>query len=345
MDGKRVRDILLAGGGTGGHIYPLLALIEVLSDPHRTLLVTGIRPVELKILQDYPYPRIHLPWKRVSWDLKGVLRFVKDFLLSFLRTFRVFLAHRPRCVVTTAGYLGLPVGLNAFLFRSPLVLVEPNRVPGKSARILKWIARRIVALDPSWVRREVPILEGVPVRSAFLSLSSPRLEYPVRLLIVGGSQGSELFNRVLPGVFSPGDPFSIVHIIGSEQKEEVRSRYHTALQVELVPYADRIWELVGKTHLVIARAGASTVAELMASRRPAVLIPYPFAGAHQRENAFLMAECGGGVVVEEGEGFVERVRQAIFSLIEPSRYQEAVASLERFTERYDPRRIARWLDL
>lgn len=336
---------LFAGGGTGGHIYPLLALLETLPDPGGTILVTGSRPVERKILKGYPYPWIRLPWKRVVWNLPGVFRFFWNFLLSFLKTIWTFLFKRPSMVITTAGYLGIPVALSAFLFRSPLVLIEPNMIPGKSAKLLQWIASRIVTLDSRWVRRRIPVLEGVPVRRAFLTLPSPRLAFPARILIVGGSQGAELFNRILPRIFTPQDPFMIFHILGQGDEEEVRSRYAPGVKVELIPYAEKIWELMGQAHLVIARAGASTLAELIASRRPAVLVPFPFAGAHQKENARFFAEHGGGIVVEEGDGFRERIRQAIFSLLDSRRYEQVVASMERIAYRYDSERIARWLNL
>lgn len=337
--------LFLVGGGTGGHIYPLLSLLPFLPDPSRTLLITGSRPVEEEILKGYPYPRLALPWKRVIPTFRGSLRLLWDFFRSLFLVGLAFLRHRPRQVITTGGYIALPAGIAAILTFRHLTLMEPNRLPGRTTRLLKGVAKEIVALDPSWVPRGKRVLAAIPVRSQFLALPSPVWRPPHKILIVGGSQGAELLNRVVPRAFQEGDPVEILHISGRDEGEGIRSRYPAGLPVEIIPYAPQIWEEFSRAQLVISRAGASSLGELLAARRPAILIPFPHAGAHQRENARFFKELGGGEVVEEGEGFRERLRQALFTLLKRENYERALACLEQHASLCNPKRIVQWLGL
>ncbi|RMF14125.1 MAG: UDP-N-acetylglucosamine--N-acetylmuramyl-(pentapeptide) pyrophosphoryl-undecaprenol N-acetylglucosamine transferase [Candidatus Dadabacteria bacterium] len=335
--------VLFAGGGTGGHLYPAIALAEVLeSRGDIPIFVTGDRSVEDRAFRASSWLRfaIHAAglttgsvWRR----LRGLLS--QPFALW--RAWRIVRRVRPDHIVATGGYVAFPVGLVAALTRRQLVLVEPNAIPGRVGRILARWAKGVIALDPDRLHtpRARAVRAGIPVRRAFLHIERRQPDDQPVLLVVGGSQGARRLNETLPGLPSVVKCSTVIHVTGPGNLEAARDAWstHPDVNVELIEYADDMPALYARADLAIARAGAATIAELGAARLPAILVPYPFAAdRHQDANAAKFVEWGGGCVVSESDQFADELDQALKLWIGPDTRRAAIERLEGEKERFDP---------
>lgn len=306
------RRILIAAGGTGGHLYPGVAVADELRRREGDLDVVFVgtpRGLESRIVPKAGYPLVLLPvlpLNRVG--LVRTLRGLAALPLAGLKATALLLRRRPTAVLGVGGYAGGPVLLMAALLGIRTVILEPNARPGFTNRVLRPFVTRAACAWEEARRYFGPraVLTGNPVRGGFASLPEPRREPPLRLLAFGGSQGSRVLNRALvaslrelPG---PGD-LAILHQTGPAMRDEVESAYREAGRpAEVVAFLDDMERRMGEADLVLSRSGATTCAELASAGRPAVLVP--FAGAaddHQRVNARAMRDAGAAVMVDERE--------------------------------------------
>lgn len=317
--------VVFAGGGTGGHLYPAIAIADALRSRATIAFIGSADRLETTIVPKAGYPlhtvSAHALPRRLSFDL---LRAVARNVEGTLQSFALLASVRPDLVVATGGYVCFPVALAARirklvgLSRAPIVLLEPNIAPGVTTRLLAPMVDEIWGECGGFAQRLRAKCRptGVPVRSSLRSLPSretaaARLGLdpakPV-LLAIGGSQGARAINDALLGALqSDALPrnWQVLALTGASEYEKVCAAVRAAKAAGTAtfvarPYLDEMGEAYAVADLVLARAGASTLGELAALGKPAVLVPYPFATeAHQRANAARFEAAGAALVVTD----------------------------------------------
>jgi UDP-N-acetylglucosamine--N-acetylmuramyl-(pentapeptide) pyrophosphoryl-undecaprenol N-acetylglucosamine transferase len=306
-----VKAVVIAGGGTGGHLFPGLAVAEELLHAGVTVSWLGAR----RGLEATRVPQAGIPLRLLSVtgaaarSLSAQLAAVLRAGPATLQAASYLLHQKASAVLAVGGYASLPGAVAAGMLGVSVVLQEQNAFPGLSNRLLApWCARIACGFDaavpafPSLPARWT----GNPVRAEFFSVPTPSLQ-PLTVLVIGGSQGSAFLNALVPEALvelARTAPLpQVIHQSGERREAEVRQRYASAgIAAEVVPFLDRPAEAMARAALVVARAGALTVSELAAARRPAVLIPFAAAaGAHQLANARAYAATGAAEVLEEHE--------------------------------------------
>jgi UDP-N-acetylglucosamine--N-acetylmuramyl-(pentapeptide) pyrophosphoryl-undecaprenol N-acetylglucosamine transferase len=361
--------VVFSGGGTGGHLYPALAIADALRAERpdvRVLFAGSQRGIEGRILSQRGEWHELLPVH--GFDRARPLRSlvgVVGFLVSLVRIWRVFSAIRPEVVVVTGGYAGAPAGIAAALSDVPLVLQEQNAMPGVVTRLLsRWASRIHLAFGEAVERlpagRDRVVLSGNPVRPS-VALDRVRareaLDLPpaaVVLLVVGGSQGSLALNRALleavrsvaEGGMERPAALHVLWATGPAHYDAVSEGLATlgerARWVHPVPYIEDMPMALAAGDLALARAGAIFTAELLVQGLPAVLVPLPTAAAdHQARNAEALQRSGAAVVLPQDELTPERLWLTVSELAAaPARLSEMSASALRLARPEAARDIA-----
>lgn len=304
--------VLIAGGGTGGHIIPALAVARELEERHgaATLFVGTARGIEIRLVPEAGF-RLRLidvgPLKSVSLltRLKTMMRLPRS-ISECKRLMREF---QPNVVFGVGGYASGPAMAAALKLKIPTMAFEPNAMPGLANRLVGKKVQAAAVNFPSaagWFAHSE--VTGIPVRPAFFRLEPPA--GPPHLLVFGGSQGARIFNRKLPAVIVgllrvvPG--LTVLHQSGMRHLAATEEAYGASgadpARWEVRQFLDDMPVQFGRAHLVLARSGASTVAELAAAGKPALLVPFAAAtDAHQKRNAEAMVQAGAAVMLEERE--------------------------------------------
>jgi UDP-N-acetylglucosamine--N-acetylmuramyl-(pentapeptide) pyrophosphoryl-undecaprenol N-acetylglucosamine transferase len=320
--------VILAGGGTGGHVIPALAIAEELRQRgHDAAFVGTARGMETRLVPKAGFP-LHLvnigAFNRVSLTTR--LATTARLPLAVLSAIRILRGFRARAVIGVGGYAAAPATMAAVLLRIPVVLFEPNVVPGFANRIVARFAANAAvhfAQTGKWFPRfEVT---GVPVRPAFFALPARRTQPPA-LLLFGGSQGARALNRILresaAELLRRMPNLKIVHQTGEREFEGLRAFYeHAGLGVEARPFLDDMPQRFADADLIVCRSGASTVAEIAAAGKCALFVPFPGAADdHQLHNAELLAGSGAALLIAEHELTPERFVQQVTELLnDPAR--------------------------
>ena len=299
-------------GGTGGHVYPALAVANALQRQSQDVVWLGTRRgLEARVV---PNAGIDVEWIRIKGlRRKGVLALlVAPFALTWalLQALGVMLRRRPAAVLGMGGFVSGPGGLAAWLTRRPLVIHEQNAAAGLTNRLLARLARVVLQAFPGSFNSRVDAeTVGNPVREDIAAVPEPGRRYPgrtgpLRLLVLGGSQGALALNRTVPAalVLLPEDERPVVrHQCGERTIETARRAYaNSGIDVELTPFIDDMAGAYAWADLVVCRAGALTVAELCAVGLPALFIPYPSAvDDHQTKNARPLVDAGAALLIDE----------------------------------------------
>ena len=306
------RPILVMAGGTGGHIYPALAVARALEAHSQEIVWLGThRGLEATVI---PAAGIDIEWISVKGlRRKGLVALViAPFQLAWalLQSLMIILRRRPAAVLGMGGFVSGPGGLAAWLTRRPLVIHEQNAAAGLTNRLLARLARVVLQAFPgsfnSRVRAETV---GNPVREDISEVAVPAERYrdrtgPLRLLVLGGSQGALALNTTVPQALSklpaPDRPL-VRHQCGERTLDAAREAYEASgVEVDLVAFIDDMASAYAWADLAVCRAGALTVAELCAVGLPAVFVPYPGAvDDHQTANARPMADAGAAVIIDQ----------------------------------------------
>ena len=311
-------NITLAAGGTGGHMVPAHALAaELKARGHGVMLVTDDRGARIPGLFD-DVPTHLLPAGRLGGGPIGLLKAVRAVLAGRRAAKALYRAHKPDAVVGFGGYPAFPALLGASSCNVPTVIHEQNAVLG---RVNRWVAGDATAIATAYpdverlkrAYRGKVHLVGNPVRESVARLGTmPFPEYddtaPLKLLVTGGSQGASILGTVVPdglGLLPQRlrNRLQLVQQCRADDIEAVRGKYAAlSIPAELLTYIEDMPDRLAEAHLVIARAGASTIAELTAAGRPAILIPLPSAtDDHQTANAREMARAGGARLIPQDE--------------------------------------------
>lgn len=318
--------ILIMAGGTGGHVFPALAVARELRGRNEEVVWLGTRRgLEAQII---PQEGIPLEQTRVAGLRgKGLLSWILAPLkltIALFDALRVVRRRKPKLVLGMGGFASGPGGLAAWLMRKPLIIHEQNSVAGLTNRLLANIAREVLEAFPgSFSPRTHARLVGNPVRPEIVQLQDPAQRFadragPLHLLILGGSLGAKILNETVPAALAlmPEDSRPEVwHQAGSTTLDIARSCYaRHEVEARLVPFIDDVAEAYAWADLVVCRAGALTISELAAAGLGAVLIPYPSAvDDHQTGNARYLVSADAALLIPQSELSAERLAKALES--------------------------------
>ena len=300
---------LVMAGGTGGHIFPGLAVAQALREQGwkvHWLGAPGSMEERLVPPQGFPLETIDFSGVRGKGLLTLALLPLR-LLKAFAQAWAVVRRVRPDVVIGLGGYISFPGGMMATLAGKPLILHEQNSVAGMANKVLANVASRVFCAFPNalpgaqWV--------GNPLRQAFLQQPPPAERFagrsgPLRILVVGGSLGAKALNDTVPqalALIPPEQRPQVRHQSGAKQMQALQASYAVAgVQAELTPFIDDTASAYAQADLVICRAGASTVTELAAVGAAAIYVPFPHAvDDHQTTNARFVVDAGGGWVVQQ----------------------------------------------
>ncbi len=335
--------VLIAGGGTGGHVYPMLAVGEAVRAVDRGASVFYVGTAKGLEAKAIPARGGDLELLDVAplrgGGIKGFARGVARALAVLPEARRLVAKRRPDVVLSVGGYAAGPISLAARLAGVPVTLLEPNGVLGLSNRLLApFVSRAYTAfgdLDRRFSRDRARAF-GVPLRSAFARAEYAPTEDRFRVLVLGGSQGADHFNKVLPDAFArlvkEIPHATIVHQTGRGRMEDVKAAYVglgytpkpiavSKAPVRIDDFIDDVAGQISRADVVLQRAGASSLAELCVIGRASVLVPFPFAAdQHQLANARSLESAGAAVAMEQREATAERLAAELVALArEPAR--------------------------
>ena len=304
--------IMIMAGGTGGHVYPALAVADELKSRGVPVVWLGTRKgIEARLV---PEAGIAIEWLGVS-ALRGkglfaILMAPVNLAVACFQSMKILLRRKPCAVLGMGGFVSGPGGLMAWLLKVPLLIHEQNAVPGMTNKLLSNVSNQIMEAFPDSFNKKT-LHVGNPVRRVIASMPSPeqRLSHregPLRLLIFGGSLGAAYLNEVVPQALAealPEQQFEVRHQAGPKNLHQARLNYATLkVKANVEAYIDDMAEAYAWADLVICRAGAMTVAELAAAGVASILVPYPYAvDDHQTFNARYLSDAGGAILLQQKE--------------------------------------------
>jgi len=352
--------VVIAGGGTGGHLYPGIAVARELMSrrPDAQISFAGTaRGIEARVVPREGFPLDlarggGIKGKSIAGRLRGALLLP----LGMVDAWRIVSARRPDLVIGVGGYSSGPVVLVAAARGIATMLLEQNAVPGLTNRILAPLVRAAaVAFEQTQAFfGEKAFVSGNPVRPEFLDAVGPRWESESRahervsvteVLVVGGSQGAHAINVAMveaAAELATGEPrLHLTHQTGERDVEMVRGAYRqAALEADVEPFLYDMGRRLGQADLIVCRAGATTLAEIMAAGKAAILIPLPIAADdHQRKNAEALAEAGAAEVLLQQEATGPTLARRIRALAADRQARTRMAAAARSLARPDAARV------
>ena len=314
--------ILIMAGGTGGHIFPGLAVAHEMRAAGWEVVWMGARGgMEERLVPPRGYRTAWIRAKAARGKgLVQKLLLPANLLYSFWESARLIRALKPNVVLGLGGYVAFPGGMMASLLNRPLALHEQNAVPGLANRVLSTVSDKVMVAFP----RALGSAEwtGNPVRDEIAAMTPPEDRFrgrtgATRILVVGGSLGAQALNEAVPKALALlSTPVSVVHQSGEKHLQALKRNYADArVEGELVAFIDDMARRYAEADLVICRAGAVTVAELSAGGMASILVPFPHAvDDHQTANARFLAEKGAAILVPQREMTAEKLASLIGSL-------------------------------
>jgi UDP-N-acetylglucosamine--N-acetylmuramyl-(pentapeptide) pyrophosphoryl-undecaprenol N-acetylglucosamine transferase len=351
------RCALVMAGGTGGHIFPGLAVAEALRErAWRVHWLGGQGSMESQLVPARGFAFETISFSGVRGKGLATLAFLPLRLLkAFWQSLQVVRRVKPDVVIGLGGYISFPAGMMSVLLGRPLVLHEQNSIAGMANRILALVADRVFTAFPGVMNKAAWV--GNPLRAGFLQQPGPAERLgprsgPLRLLVVGGSLGAKALNEIVPQALAliPVERRpSVLHQSGAKQIDALRANYQVAgVQAELTPFIDDTARAYADADLIVCRAGASTVTEIAAVGAAAVFVPFPSAvDDHQTTNARFLVDTGGGWLVRQSDltaqwladliqntGRAELIRRAVAakSLEKTNATAEVVAACEELAK-------------
>ena len=320
-----MKSILILAGGTGGHIFPGLAVAEQMRAAGWDVVWMGARGgMEERLVPKYGY---RTAWIRARAARgKGLLQKLllpANLLFSFWESARYIRSVKPSVVLGLGGYVAFPGGMMASLFNRPLALHEQNAIAGLANRVLAQVSDKVMVAFPGALKGAE--WTGNPVRGEIAAIPAPEDRFrgrtaALKLLVVGGSLGAQALNEVMPKALSllEAKPL-VVHQAGEKHLDVLKANYVAAgVQGELVAFIDDMARRYAEADLVICRAGAVTVAELSAGGMASILVPFPHAvDDHQTANAKFLSERGAAILIQQRDLSPEKLAGLIGSLDRP----------------------------
>jgi UDP-N-acetylglucosamine--N-acetylmuramyl-(pentapeptide) pyrophosphoryl-undecaprenol N-acetylglucosamine transferase len=323
--------ILIACGGTGGHIFPGLSLAQELNARGvKDVLLAGTdHPLEKKLFGSFGLPYRLLPVAKISRDPLGFLKFLGRFMSASAGSARLLSEYKPDIIVGFGGYASYPICVLGALGGKKLFLHEQNCEAGLANRMLAAFAKNVAVsfaeTQKAFGRKAV--FTGNPIRSKLLSAGREEAQKYYKLvpgkftvLILGGSQGSQAINTVVGdmlGLLGAEEraQLNIIHIAGMKNYNDVQKKYEgSGISGCVCDFVDEIGPVYAVADLIISRAGATALFEIAALGIPSVMIPYRFAGGHQYKNAWALEAAGGAIVMDEAGLTPQMLKERIFGL-------------------------------
>lgn len=329
---------VMAGGGTGGHVTPLLAVArELAARGHQPYFVGASQGLETKLVPaaGFPLETIEIGGlKRVG--LLRTLETLAELPAGVWHASRLLARWKPAAVFSTGGYVAGPVLLAALWKRLPVVAMEPNAVPGFTHRRLgRFVARALVSFPETakWFPAGRAEAAGLPVRSEFFQVPAKPRENRITVAVIGGSQGSRTLNRAAEESWPHWnkDEIRLLHQTGPKAYEQVAARFRACgLEGEVAAFFADLPRVLGEADLIVCRSGMGTVSELAAAGKPSILVPFPFASdQHQLRNAEAFARAGAARLVPDAEMTGQRLADEVRSVARQPGCLEAMAQAAR----------------
>jgi len=346
------RPVLIMAGGTGGHVFPALAVAEELQKMNVPVVWLGTKKgIEAKVVSD---AGISIKWLTVSGLRgKGKLSLILAPLKLFwacMQALWVMLSVRPAAVLGMGGFVSGPGGLMAFICRRPLLVHEQNAIPGMTNSLLAKMADTVMESFPDSFRINKPVqLVGNPIRKGIANITKPAERLNGRtgalnILVVGGSLGAAALNKAVPEMLSVLDgeaDVSVWHQSGKNNYQDTVALYQRFnVKAKLGAFIDDMAEAYEWADVVICRSGAMTVSELAIAGIASVLVPYPYAvDDHQTANANYLVEKNAAILMPQNELTAERLKQVVLGLTREKILQMSEAA-QHFSKPQAAERVA-----
>ena len=349
---------VMAGGGSGGHVIPALAVARELRARGHTVRFIGVRRgIEARLVPAEGFP---IEWieigglKRVG--LRRTLSTLAELPWSVFEASRILRRDQPAAVFSTGGYVAGPALLSALWMRIPIVVMEPNAVPGFTHRKLaRFVSRALVSFAETrrWFPPGRAEVAGLPVREEFFAAPPPVFTAPLTILITGGSQGSRTLNRAVEESWPlwPKGSVRLIHQTGWRSgvvslEDRVERFRASGVPGEIHPFLDDMPRVFGEAALIVSRAGMGAVTEIAAAARPSILVPLPTASdQHQLRNAEAMQKAGAAVLIPDAEFTGARLVEEVTRLsADPERLRAMGEAARAFAKPGAARRAAEILE-
>ena len=316
--------ILIMAGGTGGHVYPAMAVADYLKEHGWNVVwLCTAGGMENRLIEGKNYKTATITMRGVRGKgLMGWLLLPYKLAIAFKQSFGAIRQHQPNVVLGMGGFAAFPGGIMAKLLGKPLVIHEQNSVAGLTNKTLSLFADKTLAAFPS-AFEDKAVLVGNPVRQDITQLLSPKQRYSQRagklnLLVVGGSLGAAALNDVLPKALAilPAGQFEVVHQAGEKHIAALQANYQAAnVQADAKAFINNMAEMYAWADIVICRAGALTVAELACVGVASILVPFPHAvDDHQTYNAQYLSDAGAAKLIQQTEFNVQKASEMLSGL-------------------------------
>jgi UDP-N-acetylglucosamine--N-acetylmuramyl-(pentapeptide) pyrophosphoryl-undecaprenol N-acetylglucosamine transferase len=322
--------IIIAGGGTGGHLFPGIAIAEEIlarGNTNKVVFIGTKKGIEHRMLAGLGYELEEIDVEGVKGrGLKALMKVTYQIPHSMWQSRQILKRFCPDIVIGVGGYASGPAVITARMMGIPTAIAEQNAIPGITNRILSKFAHLIFvtyAQTKEWFPQSKVIVSGNPVRKVFAILRAQvREEKQYRqLLIFGGSQGAAAINKIIiammPQLQKMKDELRVLHQAGDRDVEMMKKAYEQfGLTAEVMPFIVNMADAYAASDLIICRAGATSLAEITAAGKAAILIPYPFAANdHQTKNAQVLASAGAAIMINENELTAQKLFDVINKLL------------------------------
>ena len=325
-----VKHVLIAAGGTGGHVYPALAVADYLREKNIKITWVGTA----KGLEHRVIPAAGIPLEIISISGlrgKGLLNLLfvpLKLMLAIAQVIKIFIKTKPDAVLGMGGFVSGPCGLAAFILRKPLYLHEQNAIPGLTNKVLRYLATTTMQAFPNSFKNNNVIAMGNPIRKDISNLASPeermaKREGNIRLLIIGGSLGAQALNENVPQALSEISnkiQANVWHQTGKNKLDATLEIYKKLnVEAKVTEFIEDMAEAYEWADLVICRAGALTISELANAGVAAILVPYPHAvDDHQTANAAYLTKVGAAILIPQ-EQLIPKLKESIAELLQAGR--------------------------
>ncbi len=334
--------VIIAGGGTGGHLFPAISIAEEIlarNDGSEVLFVGSEQGIEKKILPERGYKAEFVNSKGiVGKSFFEIAKAVISMLGAMGKSMKILKNFRPDAVIGVGGYASVPTLLCASAIRIPTAICEQNSVPGLANRILsRLVAKIFITFEESMDHfpTKKTVLTGNPIRRDIAESAeerSPRRSSKYNVFVLGGSQGARKLNEIVPSCLGRFDAHvTVTHQTGGDQLQKVKETYRDlGIQAEVFGFREDISLIYEKTDLVICRAGAGTLSEITAFGIPAILVPLASSThGHQLKNARVMERNDAAVVIEERELEIQGLCAVIEKTLEPGALARMAANSKK----------------
>ena len=347
------KPILIMAGGTGGHIYPALAVADHLREKGFSLFWLGTNSgLEARVVPEKGYQLLTINISGLRG--KGLMKWIQAPVVicrGLFQSLLILMHLKPAVVLGMGGFVSGPGGLATWIMRIPLCIHEQNAIAGLTNRLLAPLANLVMEAFPNtFACRFNAKLTGNPVRTEIRNFvithkhCKSGVKNPLQLLVLGGSQGARKLNQIVPetlAIIPDNIHIEVRHQTGDKLYEETKAIYRNLNRVvKLEPYIENMAEAYAWADIVICRSGAITIAELSAAGVPSILVPYPFAvDDHQTANARFLSEAGAAILIKEKDLTKEYLCQLLCNFFESNQNLEIMAKCAHKVDKPDATKI------